>query len=138
MRCAVVNANGVVENIIVADPQVDTAPESTVLIGLEDAAFVSIGFVHDGQSFSDQTSLPSPAVVVPDSVTPRQVRLLLLSQNLLSQVEAIIAASDAATKITWGFASEFRRNDPLLTALASQLGLTDEQVDQFFIAAAQL
>lgn len=76
--------------------------------------------------------------VVPASVTPRQVRLLLLSQNLLTQVEAIIAASDEATKITWQYASEFRRNDPLLEALAQQLGLTDEQVDGFFIAAAQL
>lgn len=75
---------------------------------------------------------------VPASVTPRQVRLLLLSQNLLSQTEALIAASDDATKITWQYASEFRRDDPLLGALAQQLGLTDEQVDQFFIAAAAL
>ena len=75
---------------------------------------------------------------VPASVTPRQVRLLLLSQNLLSQVEGIIAASDQATKITWEFASEFRRDDPLLEALAQQLGLTDAQVDAFFIAASKL
>jgi hypothetical protein len=81
---------------------------------------------------------PAPVPVVPSSVTPRQVRLLLLSQGLLSQVEAIIAASDEATKITWQYASEFNRNDPLLGALAKQLGLTDEQVDGFFIAAAQL
>lgn len=78
------------------------------------------------------------SIPVPASVTPRQVRLLLLSQNLLSQVEAIIAASDEPTKITWQYASEFRRDDPLLTALAQQLGLTNEQVDQFFIAASQL
>ena len=76
--------------------------------------------------------------LVPTSVTPRQVRLLLLSQNLLSQVEAIIAQSDEATKITWQYASEFRRDDPLLVALAQQLGLTDEQVDGFFISAAAL
>lgn len=98
------------------------------------------GSVPDGDAsqwrWSDGQIVAVP--VVPASVTPRQVRLLLLSQNLLSQVEAIIAASDAATKITWGFASEFRRDDPLLTALAAQLGLTDEQVDAFFIAAAQL
>jgi hypothetical protein len=81
---------------------------------------------------------PAPVPVVPPSVTPRQVRLFLLSQNLLSQVEAIIAASDEATKITWQYASEFRRNDPLLEALSKQLGLTDEQVNGFFIAAAQL
>lgn len=76
--------------------------------------------------------------VVPASVTPRQVRLLLLAQNLLPQVEALIASSDEATKITWAYASEFRRTDPLLLALAGQLGLTSEQVDEFFIAAAAI
>jgi len=80
----------------------------------------------------------APPPVVPLSVTPRQVRLLLLSQNLLSQVGAMIAASDDATKITWQYASEFRRDDPLLEGLAQQLGLSNEQIDQFFIAAAAI
>jgi len=80
----------------------------------------------------------APPPVVPLSVTPRQVRLLLLSQGLLANVEAMIAASDEATQITWKYASEFRRDDPLLEGLAKQLGLTDEQIDQFFIAAAAL
>lgn len=81
---------------------------------------------------------PAPVPVVPSSVTPRQVRLLLLSQGLLSQVESIIASSDEATKITWAYASEFRRDDPLLLALGGQLGLTSEQIDGFFIAASAL
>ncbi len=78
------------------------------------------------------------AASVPQSVTPRQVRLLLLGQGLLSQVEELIAAQDEATKITWQYALEFKRNDPLLTSLAATLGLTDQQVDEFFIAAAAL
>lgn len=79
-----------------------------------------------------------PAPPVPQSVTPRQVRLLLLQQGLLANVEAIIAASDKPTQITWQYASEFRRDDPLLEALSQQLGLTSEQVDGFFIAAAAI
>lgn len=77
---------------------------------------------------------------VPASVTPRQVRLLLLSQNLLADVEALIAASDEATQITWQYASEFRRDDPLLATLAAELTppLTNEQIDQFFIAAGKI
>lgn len=35
-------------------------------------------------------------------------------------------------------ALEFRRDDPLLNALGVDLGLTNGQIDQFFIAAAQL
>lgn len=75
---------------------------------------------------------------VPKSVTPRQVRLLLLQQNLLSSVEQTMAAADEATRITWEYALEFRRDDPLLNQLATDMGLTDAQIDQFFIAASQL
>lgn len=78
------------------------------------------------------------APVVPQSVTPRQVRLLLLSQGLLDDVEAMIAQQDRATQITWEFSEIFERNHPLLNQLAANLGLTSEQIDQFFIAAAGL
>ena len=78
------------------------------------------------------------SVPIPDSVTPRQVRLLLLQQGLLDQVEAMIAAQDTATKITWQYASEFKRNDPLLNGLGANLGLSSQLIDQFFIAAASI
>lgn len=80
----------------------------------------------------------SSDVVVPEVVTPRQVRLLFLQQGLLDQVEYIISQQDRATQITWEFAIEFKRVDPLLNSLAQTLNLTEEQVDQFFIAASQL
>ena len=75
---------------------------------------------------------------VPFSITPRQCRIILSQQGLLSTVEAEIAGMDEPTRITWEYALEFRRDDPLLNALAVNLGLTSEQVDQFFIAASQL
>jgi hypothetical protein len=79
-----------------------------------------------------------PTVRTYDSVTPRQVRLLLLQQGLLDQVEAMIATQDKATQITWDYALEFRRNDPLLVNLSKNLGLSDKQIDQFFMAASAL
>jgi len=94
--------------------------------------------VYDAAAPADVTPAPDPennAVMV---VSSRQARLLLLSQGLLDQVEEMIAAQDRATKITWEFAAEFRRDDPLLNALAGNLGLTAEQIDQFFIAASAL
>jgi hypothetical protein len=75
---------------------------------------------------------------VPKSVTPRQVRLVLLAQGLLASVEAMIAQQDEATRITWQYASEFRRDDPLLNQLAVNLNLTSQQIDDFFITAATL
>lgn len=79
-----------------------------------------------------------PAPATPSAVTSLQVRLLLLQQGLLDQVETMIKAQDRATQITWEFASEFRRDDPLLDKLATNLDLTQPQIDQFFIAAAAL
>jgi hypothetical protein len=78
------------------------------------------------------------APVVPTSITPRQCRLVLMSQGLLPAVEQAIADMDEATRITWEYALEFRRDDPLLNALGKNMNLTDEQIDQFFIAAARL
>lgn len=77
---------------------------------------------------------------VPYSITPRQCRLILMQQGMLASVEAIIAGMDEATRITWEYALEFRRDDPLLNGLAAHpdLNLTSAQIDAFFIAAAQL
>lgn len=83
-----------------------------------------------------EARLASMRKIVP--VTPRQVRLLLLSQGLLPQVTALIAQQDEATRIAWEYASEFRRDDPLLLSLAGNLGLTSQQLDEFFLAAAEL
>jgi hypothetical protein len=63
-----------------------------------------------------------------------------MQQGLLQQVEDMIAQSTDDVRITWEYALEFRRDDPLLAQLAANLTppLTSEQIDQFFIAAAQL
>lgn len=78
------------------------------------------------------------AAPVPDVITPRQCRIMLAQHGLLSQVEAAVASMDEATRITWEYAIEFQRNDPLLLAVAEGLGLSSEQLDAMFIAAAAL
>lgn len=80
----------------------------------------------------------APPPVVPDRVTPRQARLLLLQQGLLAQAEQMIAAMGEEAKITWEFATEITRNHPMIDAMAQTFNLTSEQIDQFFIAAAAL
>lgn len=75
---------------------------------------------------------------VPQIISARQVRLILLQQGLLETVGAMIEQQEEAVRIEWEYATEFRRDNPLLTGLAANLGLTDEQIDEFFIAAAQL
>lgn len=83
----------------------------------------------------DPATLPPP---VPEVITPRQCRLLLLQQGKLAEVEAMVAQSTDDVRITWEYALEFRRDDPLLNTLAANLGLQSAEIDQFFIAASQL
>lgn len=71
-------------------------------------------------------------------VTPRQARLALLAAGLLPQVQAAVDAANGATKITWEYASEIDRNDPLIATLGLALGLTDAQIDALFETAATL
>jgi hypothetical protein len=77
----------------------------------------------------------SPQVGV---VSRMQARLALLNAGLLDQVEAAVDAGDRALQIYWDNASHFHRDHPLLLQLAAAIGLTAEQVDQLFAAAAQI
>lgn len=83
-------------------------------------------------TYEDQPS------IVPQVVTPRQARLALLGAGLLDQVEAAVEAAGGATKITWEYATEILRHDPLIVSIGSALGLTSEQIDALFRSASQL
>ena len=75
---------------------------------------------------------------VPQVITIRQARLVLLAAGLLDSVNAAVAAADRAVQIEWEYVTELRRDWPTLLVLSEVLGLTALQVDELFIAAAQL
>lgn len=81
--------------------------------------------------------------LVPSTVTVRQARLALLNAGLLDDVEAYIAAiADPAVKkaaeIEWEYASAFERTSALLNTIATDLGWTEQQLDDLFVDAALL
>lgn len=88
---------------------------------------------------STWVAAPSPVPVV---VTMRQARLALLKSGLLTQVNTAIAnmpgVTGDAARITWEFAGDVQRNDPLLAQLAGALGLSYAQLDDLFRLAATL
>ncbi len=61
-----------------------------------------------------------PAPPVPASISMRQARLMLLSQGMLSQVDADIAAMTGTAgqqaQIEWQFAKDIERNNPLINS----------------------
>jgi hypothetical protein len=80
--------------------------------------------------------------MVPDQVTMRQARLALLGAGLLYQVSPTIDALDSpdreVARIEWDYSSAVSRHRPLVTMLATKLGLSDAQLDDLFITAAVL
>ncbi|GEM_PF-866833 len=85
---------------------------------------------------------PAPAPAVPESVTMRQCRIALLDAGLLEAVQSSIATMPGVegerARIDWEYALEVRRDWPLISYMAGDLGLTDEQVDGLFMAAAAI
>ena len=81
---------------------------------------------------------PPPPEPVPQRVTALQARRALLAANMLDQVDAAIARQPRAVQITWEYATEIHRDDPMLIEVAQAIGLNTNTLDDLFRAAAKL
>jgi len=85
---------------------------------------------------------PTPAPIVPTAVTMRQARLALLWAGLLATVDTTIdslpSPQKEAARIEWEYSQEVQRHNGFVSVLALMLGMTEEQTDALFIAAAKL
>lgn len=87
----------------------------------------------------DAADLSIPVVTaVPQSVTPRQIRQALTRAGLRTSVEAAVSAGDQDTKDWYEFATEFRRDSSVVTALGIALAVSDAQLDDLWIVAGSL
>jgi len=76
--------------------------------------------------------------VVPQLVTPRQIRLALYQIGLRQQVEDYVNSQDITVQDSWNYATQIERTNPLILACKFALGKTDEELDQLFILAASI
>jgi hypothetical protein len=82
--------------------------------------------------------LPQPRI------SARQVRLWLMGRGVsLSSVEAAIDSIEDpilrdSTRVEWEYAPYIERNHPMLAPLASNLGLSEQNIDEAFVEAALL
>ena len=81
---------------------------------------------------------PPPPPVIPDRISRRQFRLQLIDAGLLDEVEGWIATQDVRTQAAYADSGTFVRSDEMLQAGFAALGFTDEQIDEFFMAASAL
>lgn len=86
--------------------------------------------------------VPEPAAAIPVEVTMRQARLALLSAGLYEAVEAAINSLPdpprTAARIEWDYSNTIQRHNAFVAQLTPMLGLTEEQVDALFTAAAAI
>lgn len=120
--------------------------QTNVMTG-ETTTIASSPYVLDGAVIliDDGDPVPPGAVLagpssppVPSVVTRRQAMLALLAAGKLDAVEAVISQAPRAVQITWEAAQDFERTNPLIEALAPQIGLTESDIDSLFSEAAKL
>ena len=75
--------------------------------------------------------------LVPTQITPRQLRLQLLSVGLLDEVETL-CAEDKAMSIWFEYSLDFQRSHEMTIAMGIQLGMSESDMDNFFIEASKL
>lgn len=78
---------------------------------------------------------PEP-IKVPQVITIRQAKLVLLEAGLLDDVDAAVAKADRVTQIEWEYATEVNRSWPTLTVLAALIGLSSDELDTLFVTGA--
>jgi hypothetical protein len=91
----------------------------------------------DGNVIAPYVEVPAQPGV-PFSVTPAQAQIVLYEAGLLEQVDAAMSDPDAYRPMTiwYNKATAYERGSPYIQAMGYELGLTDEQMDEMFIAAA--
>lgn len=98
------------------------------------------GWVYDG-AFAPP-SPAEPTLTVPSSITMRQARLCLHRHGLLASVQPAIDAlpepDRTAAQIEWDYSAAVERNRGFVVMIGQSLGLTETQLDELFIEAAQL
>lgn len=123
MRAHIIE-NGVVINTVLVE---ELAPN------MVEATNGSIGDLYDGNSFTK----PAPITVVPQVISKRQCVLVLNEAGRLTEIENAVAAAPVDVQLSWEYASEIRRADPMVLSMAQALGWTEQQLDQLFILGAQ-
>lgn len=99
---------------------------------------------RDLWDFNAGTWIPFVEPVVYPNLTARQLRLMLLNIGITETMvnDEIAAIADeverSTAQIEWKFASTYERHHPLIDQMASAFQLLPTQVDDLWLAAADL
>ena len=96
-----------------------------------------LAWVAEGNTPEPDIEPPPP---IPSTVTRFQALAVLAAGGYLDTVHTYIDALPRSNiqRLAFENATDWERTSPTLAALATMLGLTDAQVDELFVAAAQV
>ena len=118
------------------DPTIQTI-EYREYIDLINKQYVIESYVRDLSFQEIEDRKPKP----PSSCTPRQFRLALIQSNIdINTIESMLnnIQDETLRKIAlveWEYSIEIKRDHPLILSFASQLNITEQQLNQIFILA---
>lgn len=94
----------------------------------------NVRFTHNGVIFESDTLPPGG---VPVEVSRMQGRAAIIQAGHMAAIQAYIDASttDIMVKEAWGNVTTFRRQSLMMLTVAVVLGLSEEDLDNLFIAA---
>lgn len=70
--------------------------------------------------------------VVQSSITPQQFKKRLVTKGRWAAFKSYVATLPVSDQLEWIYADVIERNGPLITALQSATGLTNNQIDAVF------
>lgn len=98
--------------------------------------YVIVDGVRRVMTAGEIAARPVAAIPVPQVVSMAKALIVLRRANLLTTVEAAVTQAGGETLIAWNRAYELERNSTLVVSMAASLGLTSQQMDDLFTAAA--
>lgn len=96
-----------------------------------------VNIVYTVRAKTQEELIADFKATVPQTITPRQARLILLQYDLLDDIE-LLTKDNKVIQIWWEYSADIQRNNEQLLEFAAIVGLTDEQLDTMFIEASKL
>jgi len=92
---------------------------------------------EEAQAIREASAPPAPVPPAP-VVSAWQIRKALNQLDLRDAVEQAVAQADRETRDAWEYATEFKRDHPLVVSLGAALGKIPEELDALFALAVTL
>ena len=88
---------------------------------LDSATYLADFPDREGDCYIFTYTQPEQVITVPQVITMRQAKLVLLKAGILDDVDAAVANADRATQIEWEYATEVRRDWPTLAVVQGDI-----------------